>query len=290
MAPGNLKILSTEKAGAYKIAGHPEHPSRVLRTLEHLKRNLASSVFEEPSPASLVKIAAVHDQALIEAVGRESFLDPDTPGAAGIYACSLLSAGSALQAARQSLAGIQVFSLMRPPGHHATPDRGMGFCYFNSMAVAIQDMVVQGLVRRVAVLDLDCHHGNGTEAFCFGKPEFLYISLHQFPAYPGTGSQSSANCLNYPLPPDTKEGEYFPVLEKALNQIRDFKPDLIGISMGFDTYYQDPLTQFGLIRPDYQNMARMVRDLNIPQFALLEGGYHSDLPFLVEEFLRGWTT
>jgi len=288
MATGNLKILSSEKAGAYRVAGHPEHPFRILRTLEFLRKNLAPSVFAEPEPAPLEKITAVHSPELAAAVGREEFLDPDTPGAPGIYACSLLSAGSALQAARESLEGGRVFSLMRPPGHHATPDRGMGFCYFNSMAVAVQDMVSRGLAKRVAVLDLDCHHGNGTEAFCFGKSQFLYVSLHQFPAYPGTGRQSFANCLNYPLAPGTKEGEYFPALEQALGRVRDFKPDLIGISIGFDTYHQDPLTQFGLVRPDYQTMGRMVRELEIPQFALLEGGYHGDLPFLVEAFLTGW--
>jgi acetoin utilization deacetylase AcuC-like enzyme len=286
--PSSLKIFSTEKAAGYKIAGHPEHPMLVLKTLDHLKKSLPTSSFEEPQAASLESIERVHGADLIDAVSREAFLDPDTPGAPGIFACSLLSAGAAAQAARESLGGAPVFSLMRPPGHHATPDQGMGFCYFNSMAVAIQDLIHSGLARKIAVMDLDCHHGNGTEAFCFGKNEFLYVSLHQSPAYPGTGLSSSGNCLNYPLPPGTRAVDYFTVLEKAMGKVRDFKPDLIGLSMGFDTYEKDPLTQFGLKKIDYESLGQKMRELRLPQFALLEGGYHSDLPELVETFLTGW--
>ena len=166
------------------------------------------------------------------------------------------------------------------------PTKAMGFCYFKSMAVALQGLTDLGLARKIAVLDLDCHHGNGTEAFCFGKDSFLYVSLHQFPAYPGTGQQSFGNCLNYPLSPETGEGDYFPVLEKALQKVRDFKPDLLGISMGFDTYEKDPLTRFGLKGPDYRTLGRMMKEMKMPQFALLEGGYHGDLPLLVGNFFN----
>lgn len=240
--------------------------------------------------APLEKIQAVHSDGAIQVVRREGYFDPDTPGAPGVWGCSLLSAGAALKAASESLGGAKVFSLMRPPGHHATPEGGMGFCYFNSMAVAIQDAVRRELAQRVAVLDLDCHHGNGTEEFCLGKEEFLYVSLHQFPAYPGTGRQSRANCVNYPLPPGTEEGDYFPALEGALRRARDFKPDLVGVSMGFDTYEKDPLTQFGLKKKDYQRIGQWLGESGLPMFALLEGGYHDDLPFLIEEFLAGWTS
>lgn len=289
-AKGSLKILSTAKAGQYDIPGHPEHPGRILRSLEHLQKILPRDFFAEPAPASLEKIQAVHGKEAIEVVSREGYFDPDTPGAPGVYECSLLAAGAALEAAHGGLKGDKVFSLMRPPGHHATPERGMGFCYFNSMSVAIQDVVQKKEARRVAVLDLDCHHGNGTEDFCLGREEFLYVSLHQFPAYPGTGRQSRANCLNYPLPPGTEEGEYFPALESALKHLSAFKPDLLGISMGFDTYMKDPLTQFGLSRKDYRAMGKLLKAASLPSFALLEGGYHDDLPFLIEEFLSGWTS
>lgn len=287
--PKTLKIISTPKAGNYDITGHPEHPLRVLRSLEHLKKLLSAGTFEEPTAASLEKIKAVHGEELIHLVQKEGYLDPDTPGAPGVYHCSLLSAGAALEAASESLEGRPVFSLMRPPGHHATPERGMGFCYFNSMAVAIQDLVHHKRAERITVLDLDCHHGNGTEDFCFGKSHFQYVSLHQFPAYPGTGRQSKGNCINYPLPPGTEGGEYFPALESAMKKVREFKPELVGISMGFDTYEKDPLTQFGLAKKDYHRIGRELKNLGMPVFALLEGGYHDDLPLLIEEFLSGWT-
>jgi acetoin utilization deacetylase AcuC-like enzyme len=157
------------------------------------------------------------------------------------------------------------------------------------MAVAVQDLVGRGKAERVAVLDLDCHHGNGTEDFCFGKPGLLYVSLHQFPAYPGTGRQSRGNCLNYPLAPGTAGGDYFPALDEALRKVGEFKPDILGLSMGFDTYEKDPLTQFGLAKKDYKSIGKTLRDTGLPSFALLEGGYHDDLPYLIEGFLEGWT-
>lgn len=263
---------------------------RVLRSLEHLKTLLPAKIFHEPRAVSLEKVRAVHDEKVVQLVEKEGYFDPDTPGAAGIWECSLLSAGAALQAALDGLKGKKAFSLMRPPGHHATPHRGMGFCYFNSMSIAIQDVTRRKLAGKVAVLDLDCHHGNGTEDFCMGKEEFMYVSLHQFPAYPGTGRQSRANCVNYPLAPGTREGDYFPAMESAMKKIREFKPDLLGISMGFDTYEKDPLTQFGLVKKDYGKMGKWLKDFDLPAFALLEGGYHDDLPYLIEEFLMGWTT
>lgn len=184
MAQSNPKIFSTTKVGKYDIPGHPEHSSRVLRSLEHLKALLPTSVFEEPKAAALEKIKSVHDEKVVQQVEKEGYFDPDTPGVPGIWECSLLAAGAALQSASEALKGVKVFSLMRPPGHHATPHNAMGFCYFNSMAIAIQDVIQRKLAGKVAVLDLDCHHGNGTEEFCMGKREFLYVSLHQFPAYP----------------------------------------------------------------------------------------------------------
>jgi acetoin utilization deacetylase AcuC-like enzyme len=288
MAASDLLVLSTPKAGDYETPGHPESPSRVLASLRHLKSILPAGTIQDPPPADLEKIRAVHGPRLIRDVEGGSYFDPDTPGGTGILAASLLSTGAALRAAEECLAGRKVFSLMRPPGHHATPDQAMGFCYFNSMAVAIQDQSQRDPAKKIAVLDLDCHHGNGTEDFSRGKPEFLYASLHQFPAYPGTGKKSLGNCLNYPLPPGTREGDYFRALEGALREVRLFKPDLVGVSMGFDTYEKDPLTQFGLVKKDYRKIGKTLRDLNLPLFSLLEGGYHDDLPFLIEEFLTGW--
>jgi len=288
MSANKLKIFST-KAGFYEIPGHPEHPMRVLDSLKHLQSCLPASVFEEPAAIFLGKVQAVHSELVVQTVQNEGFIDPDTPGAKGIYQASLLSAGSALRAAEESFQGITAFSLMRPPGHHATPGQSMGFCYFNSMAIAINDLIHSRKAKKIAIFDLDCHHGNGTEAFCLGKPEYLYVSLHQAPAYPGTGLSSRDNCLNYPLPPGTKEGVYFPAMESAMEKIRAFKPDLVGVSMGFDTYELDPLTQFGLKQQDYLRIGQMLKSMNLPMFTLLEGGYDQDLPILIENYLKGWT-
>ncbi|HTA76246.1 MAG TPA: histone deacetylase [bacterium] len=290
MNESNLKVLSSVHSGFYEVPGHPEHPMRVKESLKHLQTHLPNSIFEEPLPAPLEKIQVVHSPRVIQAVQNESFIDMDTPGAPGIYQASLLSAGSAIQASREALLGIPVFSLMRPPGHHATPDQSMGFCYFNSMAVAVNDLIKSGRAKRVAIFDLDCHHGNGTEAFCLGKPEYLYVSLHQGSGYPGTGLVSKDNSINYPLPIGTKEGVYFPAMESAMEKIRLFKPDVVGVSMGFDTYEHDPLTEFGLKQADYLRMGKMLQSMNVPMFALLEGGYDKDLPILIEKFLIGWTS
>ncbi len=287
MEKNNLKIISTPNIG-YDSPGHPEHPGRVVRSLAHLKNILPSTLFQEPQPAPLEAIQAVHGEGVVTQVQNEDFIDMDTPGGPGVFTSSLLSAGAALAASKEALQGVKIFSLMRPPGHHATPDRSMGFCYFNSMAVSLQALIKEGKARKAAVLDLDVHHGNGTQDFCFGKPGLLFVSLHQFPAYPGTGQKSLDNCRNYPLPPGTREGTYFPAMEKAMGEIRAFQPDLIGVSMGFDTYEKDPLAQFGLTKEDYRTIGKLLGDFNIPTFALLEGGYHDDLPYLIEEFLQGW--
>jgi acetoin utilization deacetylase AcuC-like enzyme len=234
-------------------------------------------------------VEAVHGKDQVERVRQELPLNPDMPGGKGVFATSLLSAGAAYQAAELALQGKTPFSLMRPPGHHATPEESMGFCYFNSMAITLNRLYKEGKIKRAGVLDLDCHHGNGTEEFCFEKSPYLFISLHQTPCYPGTGLESRGNCRDYPLAPGTKSGTYFTAMEKAMEEIRRFKPDLVGISMGFDTYEQDPLTDFGLVQKDYYAMGQKVTELGFPAFSLLEGGYHRDMPVLIEEYLAGLT-
>lgn len=283
-----FRVITSARAAAYDAPGHPEHPGRLIASRRRLLSLLPADVFVEAEEAPLAAIRRVHTEAQVRAVASETGLDPDTPGPPGSYAASRLAAGAALQAARFALSGVPAFSLMRPPGHHASPGRGMGFCYFNSAAVAAEAVRAEADVRRLAFLDLDCHHGNGTQDFVFGRLEYLYVSLHQFPGYPGTGYTSAGNARNYPLPPGTRIEEYRPALEGALKAVRDFSPDLVAVSMGFDTYEKDPLTQFGLKRGDFRVLGGAVRELGFPAFALLEGGYHDDLPELIEEFLEGW--
>src|ERR1043166_6720508 len=151
--------------------------------------------------------------------------------------------GAGLAALKAARAGETVFSLMRPPGHHATRKRAMGFCYLNSIAIAALEALATG-AKRVAVYDFDVHHGNGTEAIVLNQPGAAFFSIHQFPCYPGTGRQNVGdNCFNYPVAPQTPRSEYRHVLASALEQLQRFKPDLVGVSAGFDAYARDPLAQ-----------------------------------------------
>lgn len=166
----------------------------------------------------------------------------------------------------------------------------MGFCYFNSVAIACQNIVRRKLAEKIAVVDIDVHHGNGTEAFFRGKAYFLYVSLHQSPFYPGTGFVSVDNCVNFPLPAETQVGPYREALAQGLAAVRKFRPDLVGVSAGFDTYLKDPLSNFGLTKEDMRTVGRDLSEgVDAPQFGFLEGGYHEDLPMLIRAFLDGWT-
>lgn len=276
-------------AAAYHAQGHPEAPERVVKTHERLFELFPPDVFKKPAPIGREALERVHAPAVIERLEKGLPWDADTPTPPGSHPAALLSCGAALGAARDALEGVFSFSLMRPPGHHATPVRGMGFCYFNNVAVALEELRSSGKITRAAILDLDCHHGNGTQDFVHGREEnYLYLSLHQYPCYPGTGLESGVNFINFPLPPKTRLETYQKALEQAVRRVLDFHPQILAVSMGFDTYEKDPLTQFGLRREDYRVLGRWIKNLNLPAFAVLEGGYHADLPVLVELFLEGW--
>lgn len=290
MQKKDLRIISPEKECRYVVPGHPESPRRLEASYQYLKARMGPAVFTEPRPATEEDILAVHTRDLFEEVKAEKHLDADTPGVTGIFQAALLSAGAAIQAAETALNGPRVFTLIRPPGHHATPERGMGFCYFNSMAVACESVRRRGLAKKAAVVDIDVHHGNGTEAFFKGKAHFLYMSIHQSPHYPGTGIVSAGNCINFPLSAGSGAQEYRKALGEGLAAVRRFQPDLVGISIGFDTYLKDPLSRFGLKKVDFRDIGRDISEgVDAPQFAFLEGGYHEDLPLLIEQFLDGWT-
>jgi acetoin utilization deacetylase AcuC-like enzyme len=132
------------------------------------------------------------------------------------------------------------------------------------------------------------HHGDGTESIALGQDKWLFISLHQAPLYPGTGHRSKDNCFNYPLPPYTNEKDYLKTLEMAVAQVVDFKPDILGVSAGFDTYKEDPIAQMKLEKGTYTKIGRMIADTKLKRFALLEGGYAEDLPILIENFMTGF--
>jgi acetoin utilization deacetylase AcuC-like enzyme len=228
---------------------------------------------------------------MLDAVKAGQFFDADTPFFSNIFELACLAAGGAILAAEQALAGCAAFSLMRPPGHHAERDRVMGFCYFNNIAIAVAKTLAEQKAGTVAILDFDCHHGNGTERIFLGDERVLFVSLHQSPCYPGTGLADHRNCVNYPLPPGTGPGEFLAALDHAVARIQSFAPDLIAISAGFDAYKRDPITHMGLEIDTYHAVGGRVAALSRagrPCFAVLEGGYSGDFGRCVEAFVAGW--
>jgi acetoin utilization deacetylase AcuC-like enzyme len=233
--------------------------------------------------------------------------DADTPFYPRIYEHALCSAGAAIDAARAALRGERAFSLMRPPGHHATQDRAMGFCYFNNIAIAALDALAAGPQRddakqqeatppattkmsleRVAIWDFDAHHGNGTEAIVAHDLRIAFASIHQFPGYPGTGTKSFANVSDYPLGPGTPRNHHLEVAKRALDKLVAFKPSLLLVSAGFDAYAGDPLLQMTLEREDFSTIGEWLSQIDVPAATILEGGYSDDLPELIDAFLTAW--
>jgi len=279
-----MKIFYSPRCLEYSQPGHPESPVRVSAAHNYLKQ--MGYEFTEPKPCSDDDILLAHTPALLNSVRKENFLDFDTPAFTGIFDIAKLSAGSAIGAAVHCLnAGEKAFSLMRPPGHHATRTNLGGFCYFNNIAIA--SLKAKEHAKKVAIVDFDCHHGNGTEDIFLGNKDFLYVSLHQSPLYPGTGLKSRENCINYPLSSQTTPAEYLSVLEQGLEKVEKFNPDLLAVSAGFDTYKFDPITGFSLEKDTYNRIGRMLAALNKSTFSVLEGGYSSDLAECIYQFLAG---
>lgn len=287
-----MHIITDERCAEYSAYGHPERPARILKTLEKL-RNQSELKITWESP-----LASVDEEVLLRAHSREhlarvkagaSDFDGDTPAYPKIYEHALRSVGGALKALELARQGELALSLLRPPGHHATRDRAMGFCYLSSIAVAVLEALNSGAAN-VAVLDFDVHHGNGTEAILVDHPHAAFYSIHQHPCYPGTGTTNvGRNCFNYPVPPRTPRAEYREVLETALRALKKFKPDLVAVSAGFDAYARDPIAQETLEAEDFHWLGQAIRQLGIPAFSVLEGGYSNDLPDLILAYLKGWS-
>ena len=283
-----MKIITDERCASYACPGHPERPERITRTLARLRSQTDLPIdWAAPGKADDVQILHAHSAQHVARLDQPVDFDADTPfydNIAGYARASVAAALDALAAARR---GEPVFSLMRPPGHHAIRDRAMGFCYLNNVAIAVLEAAATG-AKRVAVFDFDVHHGNGTEAILLNRPGVAFFSIHLYPFYPGTGAMNAGkNCFNYPIEPGTPREAYRAVLARALDDLKKFSPDLVAVSAGFDAYVRDPLAGGSLEGEDFYWLGRSLRGLGVPMFSLLEGGYSKDLPELVLAYLKG---
>jgi acetoin utilization deacetylase AcuC-like enzyme len=274
---------------------HPERPQRLQAIVERLKTSeIAGQLcWQEPKPATREQLLWVHEPALIDLVeettqGGGGYLDPDTVVSPQSFAVALLAAGGWLDGVDAVLAsGQPAWVVARPPGHHAERNQAMGFCLFSNAALAAHYALRSG-VERVAILDWDVHHGNGTQQICWDEPRIAYVSLHQSPHYPGTGQIGECgahqNILNIPLPARCGRKEYQAAFDQQVWPfIENFQPELLIVSAGFDANYADPLAEMALLPKDFGDFARQCL-ARIPKVLFgLEGGY--DLESLAESVL-----
>lgn len=255
-----MEIIFSEKCLEYHAVGHPEGPARV-RMLQHYLARLGYA-FVEPAPARDEELLSVHTLDHLRRVESGDFYDPDCPRYPRIGFYARLAAGGAILAQQR-----RGFSILRPPGHHAGPSYHGGFCYYNNIAIA-----VRFAGKKTLLVDIDGHHGNGTESVFYGDPNVTYVSLHRARGYPGTGHESRGNCLNYPLPPRCGKALYVETLERALHEAGTEFEEL-AISAGFDTYKEDPLASLGLDAEAFYDIGYVLGATKLPAFAVLEGGY-----------------
>jgi acetoin utilization deacetylase AcuC-like enzyme len=271
--------------------GHPERPERahVFDAVASAWRARGGEV-RAPRPATLDELAAVHSADHIERIkgtaGRAAMLDPDTFTSPESYDLAKLAAGAAVVGVEHAMAGAgPALVLVRPPGHHAERDKAMGFCLFNNSAVAAAAARAKG-AKRVAVVDIDVHHGNGTQEIFEADPDVLYVSTHQYPCYPGTGAVGEAGTgpgrgrtVNVPIEPGAGDDDYAHVLDRVVVPVlREFAADVVIVSAGYDAHVKDPLAQMQVTDAGYRAMLvalrRVVDEVSRGRLVVLsEGGY-----------------
>lgn len=282
----------------HDTGGHPEGAERLTVTMRLLeeKGDLARLLRLSPRAATPEELTAVHSIAHVQRVERVAlagggWLDPDTVVSPGSYKAALYAAGANLVAVDAVMAGqaTAAFCLVRPPGHHACPERAMGFCLFNNVAIAARYAQNKYGLERILIADFDAHHGNGTQEAFYQDPSVLYFSTHQFPFYPGTGDWDEIGSgpgrgytVNVPLPSGTGDEGCLRAYEEVLLPIaRRYRPQFILVSAGYDTHWADPLTGMNLSITGFGRLAALLKSLadEVCQGRLvftLEGGYNHD--------------
>ena len=271
--------------------GHPEKIDRVTAVIENFKkldnRNL---VWKKPSSFEQSILIKTHTKDYIKQVNLSfpqsglKFLDGDTVVSPGSKDATKDAVGSIISA----IDGVEkkefknAFCCVRPPGHHAEKEKAMGFCIFNNVAVGANYLIEKYKYKKIAIIDFDVHHGNGTQDIFYNDKNVLYISTHQYPYYPGSGSEKENgkynNVLNIPLEAGTTGNEYLNAYEKVLDKLKEFKPEFLLFSAGFDAHIDDPLAQLRLSSEDFYKITKRTLEVSKPFcngniVSILEGGY-----------------
>ena len=269
--------------------GHPERADRVSVVIENLKKN-KKLIWKKPLKFDAKYLKIAHKSDYIDEVENSfpkkglHFLDGDTivsPGSKQASSDSVASIITAIDSV-QSKEFKNVFCPVRPPGHHAEKDKAMGFCIYNNVAVGAHYLIEKYKLNKIAIIDFDVHHGNGTQNIFYDNEKVLYISTHQYPFYPGTGANNEKgkhdNILNIPLPAGTNSEEYMNAYEHVLKKLKGFKPEFLLFSAGFDAHQDDPLAQFKLKSKDFYDITKRTlkvinKSVNNKVVSILEGGY-----------------
>jgi acetoin utilization deacetylase AcuC-like enzyme len=282
--------------------GHPEKIDRVTAVIENFKKlGNKNLVWKKPSSFEQSILIKTHTIDYIKQVNLSfpesglKFLDGDTVVSPGSKDATKDAVGSIISA----IDGVEkkefknAFCCVRPPGHHAEKEKAMGFCIFNNVAVGANYLIEKYKYKKIAIIDFDVHHGNGTQDIFYNDKNVLYISTHQYPYYPGSGSEKENgkynNVLNIPLEAGTTGNEYLNAYEKVLDKIKEFKPEFLLFSAGFDAHIDDPLAQLRLISEDFYKITKRTLEVSKPFcngniVSILEGGY--DLRALQESTQR----